>query len=140
MPVGRYLIFVGSLLFALLLFADWYFPRAAAVASRSEVDRTILRINSDHRWPERIVIDTSLPTLVPLTVLTEKPPGSRDSREAFARIISSPPPSLVNSPLSSGIAAKTVRQRKPKLATHVPPPSIASFQSAYTRDTVAGGW
>jgi hypothetical protein len=138
MPVGRYFIFVGSLLFALLLFADWYFP-GSAVASRAEIDRSVLRIKSDHRWPERIVIDTSLPTIVPQTLLAESPPGPRFSREAFARVIS-PPPSSVNSPVSSGIGVKAVRQRKPKLAIRVPPVSVVSFQQAYTRDTMTGGW
>ena len=49
MSVGRYFIFAGSILVALLLFADWYFP-GSAVASRADVDRSILRITSDRRW------------------------------------------------------------------------------------------
>jgi hypothetical protein len=140
MPVGRYFIFVGSILFALLLFADWYFP-GSAVASRADVDRSILRIKSDHRWPERIVIDTSQPTIVPPAVLAENPPAARASRQAFARIISPPPlSSAVISQLSPGIGIKAERRRKPKLARRVLPVPVAGFQQAYARDTVAGGW
>jgi hypothetical protein len=140
MPVGRYFIFVGSILFTLLLFVDWYFP-GSAVAPRADVDRSILRIKSDHRWPERIVIDTSQPTIVPQAVLAENPRAARDSRQALARIISPPPlSSSVISPPSSGIGIKAERQRKPKLARRVLPVSVAGFQQAYARDTVAGGW
>jgi hypothetical protein len=139
MPVGRYFIFVGSILFALLLLADWYFP-GSAVASHADVDRSILRIKSDHRWPERIVFDTRQPTIVPPAVLAENVPGALGSREAFARIISQPLPSSVISPPSSGIGIKAERQRKPKLARRVPPVLVESFQQAYARDTVAGGW
>jgi hypothetical protein len=80
MPVGRNFIFVGSILFALLLFADGYFP-GRAVASHADVDRSILRIKSNHRWPERIVIDTSQPTIVPPTVLVDNPPAARAAPE-----------------------------------------------------------
>ena len=132
MPVGRYFIFIGSILFALLLWADWYFPDSA-VASRADIDRSVLRIKSDHRWPERIVIDTSQPTIVPPTVLVEYPAAARGSREAFARIISP-------LPLSSAIAIKAERRRKPKPARRAPPVSPPSFVQAYARDTVAGGW
>jgi hypothetical protein len=140
MPVGRYFIFVGSILFTLLLFVDWYFP-GSAVAPRADVDRSILRIKSDHRWPERIVIDTSQPTIVPPAAVAENAPAARDSRQAFARVISPPPlSSSVISPLSSGIGIKAERHRKPKLARRVPPVPVAGFQQAYARDTVAGGW
>jgi hypothetical protein len=132
MPVVRYFIFIGSILFAVLLWADWYFP-GSAVASRADIDRSILRIKSDHRWPERVVIDTSQPTIVPPAVLVAYPAAARGSREAFARIVSPPP-------LSSAIAIKAERRRKPKPARRVPPVSPPSFQQAYARDTVAGGW
>jgi hypothetical protein len=137
MPVGRYFIFVGSVLFALLLFADWYYP-GSSVVSRADVDRSILRIKSDHRWPERIVFNTSLSTIVPPVALVETPPRARDSKEAFARVIS-PTPSGI-SPPSPRIGLKAVRQRRPKPATRLRPDSVASFQQAYERDTVAGGW
>jgi hypothetical protein len=103
MSVGRYFIFAGSILVALLLFADWYFP-GSAVASRADVDRSILRINRIADGAERIVIDTSQPTIVPPAVVAESPPAARDPREAFARIISPPP-------LSSSVVSPRVWNR-----------------------------
>jgi len=65
MPLGRYFAFTGCMLLALLFVADWYIPPSAATSDRVDVDRTTIRLRSSHRWPERIVIDTRLPTIVP---------------------------------------------------------------------------
>jgi hypothetical protein len=67
MPVARYFLFVGGVLLALLLAIDALFPQQAVVASRgaSSVDKTVVRIRSDQKPPERVVYDTSLPTIVP---------------------------------------------------------------------------
>ena len=75
MPIGRYIVFVGSLLLAILFIADWYLPMAPAqsVTSR-EADKPIIRIKSDLKLPERIVFDTSAPTIVP-----QKPPVVADA-------------------------------------------------------------
>ena len=62
MPLGRYFIFVGSVLLTLLFVADWYMPQLPLQPARADVDRGI-RVQSRHGWPERIVIDTSLPTI-----------------------------------------------------------------------------
>jgi hypothetical protein len=67
MPVARYFLFVGGVLLALLLAIDALFPQQVVVASRggSSVDKTVVRIRSDQKPPERVVYDTSLPTIVP---------------------------------------------------------------------------
>jgi hypothetical protein len=67
MPIARYFLFVGGVLLALLLAVDALFPQHAVVASRgaSSVDKTVVRIRSDQKLPERVVYDTSLPTIVP---------------------------------------------------------------------------
>ena len=84
MPIGRYIAFVGSLLLAIFFIADWYLPMAPtqSVTSR-EADKPIIRIKSDRKWPERIVFDTSAPTIAaqmppvvadaPVTNPSEKP-------------------------------------------------------------------
>jgi len=65
-PVGRYIAFVSSLLLAILFIADWYLPMAPSQSVTSlEADKPIVRIKSDRKWPERIVFDTSAPTIVP---------------------------------------------------------------------------
>ena len=70
MPVARYFLFVGGVLLALLFFADAYVPKAAVAENvGTPVDRSVVRIHSDQKWPERIVFDTSLPTIVPAPVV-----------------------------------------------------------------------
>jgi hypothetical protein len=54
MPVARYFLFVGGVLLALLL----------------AIDKTVVRIRSDQKLPERVVYDTSLPTIVPPPAVT----------------------------------------------------------------------
>jgi hypothetical protein len=73
MPVARYFLFVGGVLLALLLAIDALFPQqAVVVASRgaSSIDKTVVRIRSDQKPPERVVYDTSLPTIVPPPAVT----------------------------------------------------------------------
>ena len=40
-------------------------PDQIAGQERSHVNSPIIRIHSDRKWPERIVFDTTLPTIVP---------------------------------------------------------------------------
>jgi hypothetical protein len=72
MPVARYFLFVGGVLLALLLAVDALVPHQAVVASQaaSSVDKTVVRIRSDQKPPERVVYDTSLPTIVPPQAVT----------------------------------------------------------------------
>jgi hypothetical protein len=67
MPVARYFMFVGGALLALLFLIDAYAPSQAVVASHAapSIDRNVVRIHSDQKLPERVVYDTSLPTIVP---------------------------------------------------------------------------
>jgi hypothetical protein len=67
MPVARYFLFVGGVLLALLFALDAFAPQQIAVASNSasSIDKTVVRIRSDQKPPERVVYDTSLPTIVP---------------------------------------------------------------------------
>jgi hypothetical protein len=72
MPVARYFLFVGGVLLALLVAIDAFVPQQAVVASQSapSVDKTVVRIRSDQKPPERVVYDTSLPTIVPPPTMT----------------------------------------------------------------------
>jgi hypothetical protein len=71
MPLARYFLFVGSALVALLLFLDAYLPSqvvniaTATGGTVADAGRPMLRIRSSQKLPERIVIDTSIPTIVP---------------------------------------------------------------------------
>ena len=67
MPVARYFLYVGGVLLALIFAFDAFAPQQPAVASNQvpSIDKTVVRIRSDQKLPERVVYDTSLPTIVP---------------------------------------------------------------------------
>jgi hypothetical protein len=66
MPVARYFLFVGGVLLALLFVLDAELPKLP-VADHDEagIELPVVRIHSDRKWPERVVFDTSVPTIVP---------------------------------------------------------------------------
>jgi hypothetical protein len=71
MPVARYFLYVGGVLLALLFLSDAYSPSMPVVAAtQTGVDKSIIRIHSDRKWPERVVFDTNLPTIVPPSMVT----------------------------------------------------------------------
>ena len=70
MPWVRYFVFIGGALIAFLFISDAYAPKEAVTNGQvSDAERATLRIRSDQKWPERIVIDTSQPTISPPPVL-----------------------------------------------------------------------
>ena len=73
MPVARYLLFVGGLLLALLFALDAFAPQQTVVAGHAapSINKTVVRIRSDQKLPERVVYDTSLPTIVPPAAATQ---------------------------------------------------------------------
>ena len=73
MPVARYFLFVGGVLLALLFALDAFTPQEAAVAGNAapSIDKTVVRIRSDQKLPDRVVYDTSLPTIVPPAATTQ---------------------------------------------------------------------
>ena len=59
MPLFQYFGWVGSFLLAALLAANWCFPAPVAPQSDVPLDQKInIRIHTDHKWPERVVLDT----------------------------------------------------------------------------------
>ena len=69
MPIARYIAWVGASLLALLLVANWFLPHSLAEGTADETNRPVIRIASLQQSPERIVIDTSQPTIVPSPTL-----------------------------------------------------------------------
>jgi hypothetical protein len=65
MPLMKYFVFVGSALVLLLLGLGWCFPQSLAEPPAAEADRPAIRIASAEQLPERVIIDTSLPTIAP---------------------------------------------------------------------------
>jgi hypothetical protein len=67
MPLARYFSFVGGVLLALLFILDACFQNPPD-AAKAKVYLPAIHIRSDLKWPERIVYDTSLPTIVPTSI------------------------------------------------------------------------
>jgi len=65
MPLINYFVFVGSALLFLLIGLNWCLPQPVTEPLGSVADRPTIRISSLEQLPERVVIDTSLPTIVP---------------------------------------------------------------------------
>ena len=60
MPVFQYFGWVGSFLLATLLAANWCFPASIAPHAGVPLDQKVhIRIHTDHKWPERVVLDTT---------------------------------------------------------------------------------
>jgi hypothetical protein len=66
-PIASYLIFVGGALAALLFIPGWCLPKPPAMFADQApaIDRAIIRIKSARKWPEKVVLDTSQPTITP---------------------------------------------------------------------------
>lgn len=110
MPIFRYFVFIGGALLALLFAADYVLPSqpvADAVVAASN-DQPLIRIRSDRHLPERVVLDTSQPTVAAPVVRTAavaapQPPVQGVSpalaemsakarvRETFAQFTAAPP-------------------------------------------------
>jgi len=108
-PIARYFIFVGGTLAALLLIAGWCLPTPQAMfANQVVIDRSIIRIKSARKWPEKVVLDTSQPTITPPAI--EEPPatqsawlppdeaGDQSNLEALAQLKPDTPSAAVDHP------------------------------------------
>jgi len=93
MPLLRYFVFVGGALLALLFVSDAVLPRQPlpSILNVASLDQPLVRIHSERKWPERIVFDTSVPTVKP-AILAEVQPAPQVAvapkarvREAFAQ-------------------------------------------------------
>ena len=71
MPLLRYFGFAGGALVLLLFGLSWCVPQPVAEPIRSGIDRPVIRISSVEQLPERVDIDSSLPTIVPPPIAPE---------------------------------------------------------------------
>jgi hypothetical protein len=135
MPLGRYFIFAGSLLLALLFLAEQYIPEPVAGPAHTDVDRSIIRIHSRHKWPDAIVFDTSLPTITsPAVTEAVAAPASTPLRQAFALV---PQPSARAAPAAMG--PKPVARKRWARTGRTTIRRIASYQ-ATAREPFLPGW
>ena len=102
MPIFRYFMFVGGALLALLFTANlvWPAPPVGQAVATAGYDQPLIRIRSDRHLPDRVVLDTSQPTIAAPVVKTAavaapQPPVKADAlaemsakarvRETFAQ-------------------------------------------------------
>ena len=98
MPLARYFFFVGGMLLALLLISNAVLPKLPmSEGTDLGTDKSFLRINSDRKWPERVVFDTNTLPIAPVQtaaaeeVVTSPATGtvadiSAEVRDAFAQL------------------------------------------------------
>ena len=132
MPIVRFITWVGTSLLALLFVADWYLPKPLPEPTGDAINRPVIRIASVQQPPERIIIDTSQPTIVPPpTLFTNAAPSEPLQRQSYAS--AAPPPAVVDVDQKK---RKVIKRQGPKLAPNQPPfantPAAASDGSATT--------
>jgi hypothetical protein len=137
MPLGRYFLFVGGILLALLFVSHALLPNTpAADRADTAVDKSTIRIHSDRKWPERVVYDTSIPTIVPAPIAQADPSLAAPAATTAA---DSSPKAHVREALaqlpSSDAAQPDLKkpeprpQRKRKIAkSHAGPPTLRVAQ------------
>jgi len=107
----------------MLFIADWYLPSTSSQTffREARVDKSIIRIKSAHKWPEPVVFDTSLPTIVqpPLLVLAEAPVINQP-RQALAQLIS---------PLPRASEYRAPVRVKRKVAEQARPTRMAAYRA-----------
>jgi hypothetical protein len=120
MPLMRYFGFVGSALLLLLLGLNWLLPQAVSEPLVSGSDRPAILITSAEKLPERVVFDTSLPTIIPpppmlefaerwpeVEVADAKPlprPATQASNDGLKKLVTLRPAASMNHQLSSNYA------------------------------------
>jgi hypothetical protein len=132
MPIGRYIAWVGTSLLTLLFVADWYLPKPLPERPGDAINKPVIRIASIERPPERIIIDTNQPTIVPPPTLVEDAiAGEPSPLQSYAS--AAPPPTVVDVDKKR---RKVIKRQEPKVAANQPPlastPAVASGSSATT--------
>jgi hypothetical protein len=152
MPVLRYFVFVGGALFALLLVCNAVFPQVPLPTTlKSGSDMPTVRIKSERKWPERVVFDTTMPSLASVNIApvnvakvdtkadTTQQTAAGDgqkarAREAFAQMgIGEPkPPTTPSTKVAENVAAKAAEPAAQKVADATAP-KAAEQRSEFNR-------
>ncbi|QDM24107.1 hypothetical protein FIU28_25385 [Tardiphaga sp. vice154] len=138
MPIFKYFVFVGGFLIAALLVVTPYLPTEVR-QSKSGGEPVQINIKSNRKWPEKIVYDTSLPTMrppPPADVIDEAPSlplvdtPIYQPNDAMAEVTPTTP-AIEKHKAKVAAASKKVRvakkSLKEKIAQHRPPESDFFF-------------
>lgn|ERR1700738_702909 len=134
MPMARYFFFVGVSLLALLFVLDTFLPKPVVGASAvTEVSRPVVRIHSIQKLPERIVIDTSIPTIVPPPTVVADAPAKADApvkiRALNALAQAAPPAPRKSEPKAPPKRRMVKRQVHPPIYAYAQQPRFDFFAS-----------
>jgi hypothetical protein len=132
MPIVRFITWVSISLLALLFVADWCLPKPLPEPAGDAINKPVIRIASVQQPPERIIIDTSQPTIVPpLTLFTDAVPSEPSPVQSYAS--AGPPATVIDVDKKR---RKVTKRQGPKLAYNQPPfastPAAAGAGSAAT--------
>ena len=132
MPIVRFITWLSTSLLALLFVADWYLPKPLPEPAGDAINKPVIRIASVQQPPERIIIDTSQPTIVPPpTLFTDAAPSEPSPVQSYAS--AGPPPTVIDADKKR---RKITKRQGPKLASNQPPfattPAAAGGGSATT--------
>jgi hypothetical protein len=88
MPIFRYFMFVGGALLALLFAANFVWPASpvAQAVATAGYDQPLIRIRSDRHLPDRVVLDTSQPTIAAPVVKTAAVTVPQPQADALAEL------------------------------------------------------
>src|SRR5229473_8542550 len=125
MPIVRFITWVGTSLLALVFVADWYLPKPLPEPAGNGINRPVIRIASVQQPPERIIIDTSQPTIVPPPTVVEDAVPGEPSQPLQSYASAPPPPTIVKGDQKR---QKVIKRQGPKVATHQKP--LASTPAA----------
>ena len=94
LPLKRYFLYVGGTLVTVLFAVDALMPRPANEIFASGPVLPRIRIHSEHKGPEAVIIDTNQPVIAPLTAQAELQftpqnvaPANERIRESFAQLV-----------------------------------------------------
>jgi hypothetical protein len=133
MPLTKYFGYVGSFLLLLLFGLDWYLPQPVSEPLRAVTDNYVIRISSVEHLPERVVIDTSLPTIVPPSPELEFAERWAEVELVEAKLVAGP-----RTPIANDGTPRPEKQRGPlkKVAALRPASSKKDPSTNYVRQAV----
>lgn len=130
----------------MLFVAELYLPDSPqAFVREAYVDKSIIRIKSAHKWPERIVIDTSLSTIVPPpSAVLANAPIINQPREAFAQL-DARSQQVSSNPSPTGSKPKVAKKvTHTRMAAYREPPQASAAEvsprEVSSREVLPAGW
>ena len=109
MPLARYFLWVSGALLAVLLIANWSLP-GLPDAEKASVNPPLIRIQSEQKWPERIVYDTSREATVAAPSASARP--GKAPPAAVANVLATARDAFAEAAASDTSKAQSVDQKK----------------------------